>query len=255
MRIEKIPEDAVLIPGTTDEYVDRKGNIYGINHRANQPEYPFIREQCTKLGYKYAKVRGKNTRVHRVVAEVFIPNPDNLPVVMHINNKKDDNRVENLKWGTYSENTQQAVDDDLMVQDKGFDDSQSMPVDAYETTTNKKLASYGSMHEAAKATGVSVAGIRFSIDANAPIRKRVYFARPNEGPREHEIILEKDFNTEEIVNRFCNIGDAERITGVSQSTISCQIKAGKPAWSKTGTYFEKAVLKGEEIIETEKGVE
>ena len=246
MRIEKIPEDAVLIPGTTDEYVDRKGNIYGINHRANQHKYPFIREQCTKFGYKYAKVRGKSTRVHRVVAEAFIPNPDNLPVVMHINNKKDDNRVENLKWGTYSENTQQAVDDGLI---------ESMPVDAYETTTNKKLASYGSMHEAAKATGITVRGIKFSIDTNAPIRKRVYFTRPNEGPREHEIILEKDFNTEEIVIRFYNIGDAERITGVSQSTISCQVRTGKPALSKTGTYFEKAILKGEEVIETEKGVE
>lgn len=40
-----------------------------------------------------------------MVALTFIPNPDNLPVVNHINNIKDDNRVENLEWCTISYNT------------------------------------------------------------------------------------------------------------------------------------------------------
>ena len=48
----------------------------------------------------------KTHKIHRLVAEHYIPNPDNKPCVDHWNGKRNDNRVENLRWATYSENGQ-----------------------------------------------------------------------------------------------------------------------------------------------------
>ena len=63
-------------------------------------------------------VRRKNESIHRLVAETFIPNPDNLPVVLHKDNDPLNNQVSNLKWDTQSENIRQAFDEGRKVSPK-----------------------------------------------------------------------------------------------------------------------------------------
>ena len=65
-------------------------------------------------GYEFfsSHLKGKKQfqkSVHRIVAEAFIPNPENKPNIDHINGNKGDNRVENLRWVTQQENMNNPV--------------------------------------------------------------------------------------------------------------------------------------------------
>lgn len=55
------------------------------------------------------KGKRKRVSVHRLVAMAFIPNPNNKPVIDHINTIRNDNRVENLRWVTFSENNRNPI--------------------------------------------------------------------------------------------------------------------------------------------------
>lgn len=62
------------------------------------------------LTIKLYKKKNNLLAVHRLVAKIFIPNPNSLPCVNHKDGNKLNNNVDNLEWCSYSENTKKAFE-------------------------------------------------------------------------------------------------------------------------------------------------
>jgi hypothetical protein len=101
-------------------------NHYEISNFGRIRKISYLRTWvCTKVGYEQLQVfetdgcgkkrigskdKGKVKKVllHRLLAEAFIPNPDNLPCVNHKDGNKLNNSLDNLEWCSYSDNLKHA---------------------------------------------------------------------------------------------------------------------------------------------------
>lgn len=108
------------IPNYDGYFISNNGKVYcnlGKGNRRNGKtvEMYQLRSKRTKNGYLQIRMRNSVTNkvrylyIHRLVAIVFVPNPENKPHVNHKNCKRDDNRSTNLEWVTAKENTLQTV--------------------------------------------------------------------------------------------------------------------------------------------------
>ncbi len=92
--------------------VDENGNVFSVRNNK------LLKRMMFPSGYEYVhlcngKGKTKLFRVHRLVAETFIPNPNNLPEVNHKDGDKLNNNVKNLEWCTNLENMRHSVETGL----------------------------------------------------------------------------------------------------------------------------------------------
>lgn len=158
--INEISEELRIIKGSLTDYITPTGKVY-----KDYGNEMFLVKKChisSSCGYTYCGITfpdgNKQRRVHKLVAEAYIPNPDNLPFVGHKNNDKSCTDYKELYWTNASENTKRAYDDGLAKTDKGFDDSQSFIIDVY-TIDGCYVETCGSVHEASHKYGVSMSTV------------------------------------------------------------------------------------------------
>ena len=97
-------------------YITKEGKVYISNYRntgVDKEMKPRIISGYYALGLEIPKSNNKNRlqkiyKIHRLLAEYFIPNPDNKPCVNHKDGNKLNNSLSNLEWATISENTKHA---------------------------------------------------------------------------------------------------------------------------------------------------
>lgn len=121
--------------------IDENGNVYNICSKK------FLKGSIGENGYRYYRLSKNNHKklfyAHRLVAEYFLLNPDNLPIVNHKDGNKLNNNVNNLEWVSYSDNTKHWHKNKEKIQTNREYYIEDLPNEEWKQYKNYLVSSYG----------------------------------------------------------------------------------------------------------------
>ena len=228
-----------------DDFPNYEINEFGVVR--NRDTKYVTTQRMNRSGYLYVQLSdgSKNHMclVHRLVAKAFLPNPDNLPIVNHIDECCVHNSVDNLEWITYEGNSNHGTRNERIVHDR------KIPILAFNDN-GLTIYRFESRYDAARELGVSEHSIRVAMKTHNKCRGLFWRAFDVQLPEaEYAANIEwldktKIFKDEgqknrihtrriaviaknelgETVYRFSTIADAAKALGVSGPAISNAIK-------------------------------
>lgn len=150
IQVKQAPEYYITDTGcvySRKQYNNPCGRIKKLHLATDNAGYPIVSLRNNGMSYK--------KRVHRLVAEAFLLNPENKATVNHKNGIKTDNRVENLEWCSYSENNKHAY----QVLKRNNPKSKKI----VQMLNGFVIQDFCSSLEAERQTGISASAIRHAI--------------------------------------------------------------------------------------------
>lgn len=239
INVKDIDEELNVIEESNgDYYITRSGKVY--TDYGNDMFYPMkvfkiLRPHDKTKGYWYVNIKDKNNkmvsrRLHVLLAKAFIPNPNNYPCVMHLDDDGFNYNLSNLQWGTISENTKMGYINGKSHNDRGFDDSQSIPVNQYDTLTGTLIKEFGSIREAAKEVGMTVTGVsRQCKYKKEPITETYFRFRDDTDTlptRDYDIGI-YNYDTDDYVGRAFNMKRAADMVNEKPRNVQEDIYKGR----------------------------
>jgi hypothetical protein len=179
------------VVGFGDLYeVSNLGSVRSIQYHGNK-RLKIMTQTSDKLGYKFVKLRdwynniAGSFPVHRLVAQAFIPNPDNKPEIDHIDTNPSNNVVTNLRWVTHLENQRNEITLERLrnsitkynkseLHKKVIQETQGHSILQYDRKGNF-IAEYPSMSEAAVILNTTACCIKRVCDGNRKYHRNWVF--------------------------------------------------------------------------------
>ena len=152
------------IKGYEGQYqVSNLGRVKSLNYRGIGKEQILIPSKQT-TGYLFVVLHKNGTRktftIHRLAAQAFIENHENLPCVNHIDEDKTNNCVDNLEWCSHEYNINYGTHNARCLETKKLKKCKNAEKPVLQfTKANKFIKEFPSIHEATRCTGINKGNI------------------------------------------------------------------------------------------------